>query len=103
MAIVLMGRFLSLVALGVTGWSAAIPRYRSASTAWRFLTAIGEVLYFWTPWAKIGGVLFVAGAVMTVYQIFHESSRPDEVSRGRKDAIELIELIAWLWMVNALR
>lgn len=103
MAIDEVGRFFSLVALTVIGWSAGDRSYRSASTKWRILAATGEVLYFWTPWSTVGGALFVAGAVLTVYHVVRGTAWQGEVSRVQKDAIELIELIAWLWMLDALR
>lgn len=40
---------------------------------------------------------------MTVYHVLRGTAWQGEVSRAQKDAIELIELIAWLWMLDALR
>jgi hypothetical protein len=89
--------------LGLVVWSLVNHRERTATIPWRLIAAIGEVSYFWTPWPKAGGVIFAVGAVMTVYLVFQGVSWQGEVSRDRKDAIELIELIAWLWMLDALR
>jgi len=103
MDVVPIGKFFSLIALGVAMWSFRSARYRSIALPWRLLAAIGEGVYFWTPWSTGGAVLFVIGAALTVYNILRGSSWQVGIPQVRKDAIELIELIAWLWMLNALR
>lgn len=101
MPVLEVGRFLSLVGLVTAGWS-AVHFHRHVAVGWRLVAAVGEVVYFWTPWAKLGGVLFVLGVAMTVYHMVQGTSWPSGIPQRRKDAIELIELIAWLWMLEAL-
>ncbi len=102
MGITTMGRFFSLVAFVVAGGSLWTTNSRWAVLYWRLVAASGELAFFWTPWSRIGASLFVVGAGATVYHMSREKYWPTHSPR-RQDAIELIELIAWLWMLIALR
>ena len=97
-----MGRFFSLVAFVVAGASLGTAADRWAGLPSRLVAAGGELVFFWTPWSRLGAGLFVAGAGLTVYHMCRGKYWRTHSPR-RQDAIELIELIAWLWMLAALR
>ncbi len=64
----------------------------------RIITLVGEMLYFSGLMDRIGTLLFLGGAVITVILWFR---RPYGRSH-QKSLIEVIELVAWLWMALAI-
>ncbi len=64
----------------------------------RILALAGETLYFTNLMPRIGAFLFLASAAITVFLWFRA---PDSQSH-QKSLIEIIELVAWLWMALAL-
>lgn len=95
-----LGRFFSVAGLGVVcfdGWSGGF----GFATGLRFGAMLGEVLFFWTPWRVVGAGVFAVAASVTVYRLLVARSR--NWNTGRSSTVELVELVAWLWVLAALR
>lgn len=100
MSVDALGRFFSLTglgAVGLEGWRGGL----TAATGLRLAALGGECVFFWTPFRTVGAGIFGVAAAVTVCRLAL-AKRPAR-TKGRQDALELVELVAWLWVLAALR
>ncbi|SMC04293.1 hypothetical protein SAMN00768000_1566 [Sulfobacillus thermosulfidooxidans DSM 9293] len=70
----------------------------SPGLVFRIVALAGEILYFTRILPIFGAILFLLGAVITVGLWFQNSSQHPTQSR----LIDVIELVAWVWMALAI-
>lgn len=84
---------IAMLAVGI----GARGRFFRPRVGFRIAALIGEIFYFTHFAPSVGAVLFVAGGVFTVIGWFGDSAPMHMPS-----LIEVVELVAWLWMALAI-